>query len=161
MCTRWNRLGQALLTSNRNLCFEQKYENIRIFIWKISFFIFFVCVCVGGGGGGGGGGFSVYLNRCIFIMANVGIKNICLSVKNAYLLTYTPNKASISLCICAVWSEPSYSTRKERWILSYPNYAKWRFWSGCPYAHTDLNLRWTQMSEGTFSDIATHQMKNE
>ena len=39
MGTRSNRLVEAVLTSNHNLCFEQKYEKIlEFFIWKVSFF---------------------------------------------------------------------------------------------------------------------------
>ena len=30
--TRWNRLGEAVLTSTHNLCFEQKYEKIFYFL---------------------------------------------------------------------------------------------------------------------------------
>ena len=36
--TRYNRLGGAVLTSTHNLCFEQKYENIRIFHRKVFIF---------------------------------------------------------------------------------------------------------------------------
>ena len=31
-------LGEAVLTSTHNLCFEQKYKNVRIFIWNLSVF---------------------------------------------------------------------------------------------------------------------------
>ena len=31
MGTRLNRLGEAVLTSTHNLCFEQKYERYQIF----------------------------------------------------------------------------------------------------------------------------------
>ena len=34
----YNRLTEAVLTSTQNLCFEQKYENIRIFYF---FYLFF------------------------------------------------------------------------------------------------------------------------
>ena len=38
-CSETNRLGEAVLTSTHNLCFEQKFENnITIFIGKISAF---------------------------------------------------------------------------------------------------------------------------
>ena len=50
--TRWNRLAEAVLTSTRNLCFDQKYEKISEFFSKS--FQFFVV--------------SIYLNRRIFIM---------------------------------------------------------------------------------------------
>ena len=32
MGTRKNRVGEAVLTSNHNLCFEQKYEKYHIFL---------------------------------------------------------------------------------------------------------------------------------
>ena len=35
-------------------------------------------------------------------------------------------------------------------VLSY----QWRVWEDCGHAQADVNLRWTQLSEGTFSDIA-------
>ena len=38
-------------------------------------------------------------------------------------------------------------------ILGYPKYAQQRFWSDCANAQADLNLRWSHMSEGTFSDV--------
>ena len=40
MGTRKNRLGEAVLTSAHNLCFEQKYGNSRVFFFisKCSFF---------------------------------------------------------------------------------------------------------------------------
>ena len=47
-------LAEAVLTSIHNLCFEQRYENIRIFYKKK--IIFFVIK------------FSVYLNRHVFVM---------------------------------------------------------------------------------------------
>ena len=40
--------------STHNLCFEQKYENIRIFYLKICQFL--------------GVKFSIYLNRHVFVM---------------------------------------------------------------------------------------------
>ena len=55
MGTRKNRLGEAVLTSAHNLCFEQKYEKY------LSFFhlkIFRVVVVK----------FSIYLNRRVFVM---------------------------------------------------------------------------------------------
>ena len=54
MGTRKNRLGEAVLTSTHNLCFEQKYEKYqRLFIWKFSVFEV---------------KFSTYLNRHVFVM---------------------------------------------------------------------------------------------
>ena len=34
-----------------------------------------------------------------------------------------------------------------------PKDAEWRFWSDCPNAQIHLNLPWSHMSEGTFSDV--------
>ena len=53
MGTFWNRLTNAGLTSTLNLCYEQKYETVRISIWKISFLVV---------------KFSVYLNRHVSVM---------------------------------------------------------------------------------------------
>ena len=39
MGTRKNRLAEAVLTSTHNLCFEEKYENIRIFYHKSFIFL--------------------------------------------------------------------------------------------------------------------------
>ena len=54
MGTRKNRLGEAVLTSTHNLCFEQEYEKYQIFLSE--FFPFL------------GVKFSKYLNRHVFIM---------------------------------------------------------------------------------------------
>ena len=32
----------------------------------------------------------------------------------------------------------------------------WRFWSDCANVQADLNLRWTHMAEGTFSDVSAY-----
>ena len=57
MGTRKTRLGEAVLTSTHNLCFEQKYEK------KIEFlsenFQFLVVK------------FSIYLNRRVFVMISL------------------------------------------------------------------------------------------
>ena len=50
MGTRENRLGEAVLTSTYNLCFERKYETFH-------FFFFFVVK------------WSVYLNRRVFVIS--------------------------------------------------------------------------------------------
>ena len=45
MGTRYNRLGEVVLTSAHNLCFEQKYEIYQNLIRKLSVFsgeIFYV-----------------------------------------------------------------------------------------------------------------------
>ena len=55
MGTRLNRLAEAVLTSTHNLCFEQKYENIRVFFLSKHFNFLVVK-------------FSVYLNRRVFVM---------------------------------------------------------------------------------------------
>ena len=39
MGTRKNRLGEAVLTSTHNLCFEQKYEKYQNFYLKIFLFL--------------------------------------------------------------------------------------------------------------------------
>ena len=46
MSTRYNCLGEAVLTPTHNLCFEQKYEEyqnfyLKIFIFLVVFFFFF------------------------------------------------------------------------------------------------------------------------
>ena len=48
------RLGEAVLTSTHNLCFEQKYEKIQIFLSEN--FQFLVVK------------FSIHLNRLVFVM---------------------------------------------------------------------------------------------
>ena len=60
MGTRWNRLAEAVLTSTHNLCFEQKYIKITEFLYEI--FHFFEVK------------FSIYLNRCVFVMLTVYIQ---------------------------------------------------------------------------------------
>ena len=45
---------------------------------------------------------------------------------------------------------------KKLCILGYPKCAGWRFWSDCANAQSDLNLHWTHMFEGTFSDGTSH-----
>ena len=54
MGNHWNHLTELVLTSTHNLCFEQKYENIRNVDLKI--FLFLVVK------------FSIYLNRSVFVM---------------------------------------------------------------------------------------------
>ena len=55
-----------------------------------------------------------------------------------------PTKTQINLRICM----------KKLCILDYPKCVKWRFWSDCANAQADLNLRWAQMLDSTFSDDA-------
>ena len=50
-------LGEAVLTSTHNLCFEQKYEKYQNFYLKI--FLFLVVK------------FSIYLNRRVFVMPSI------------------------------------------------------------------------------------------
>ena len=60
MCTRWNRLVEAVLTGTHNLCFEEKYEQKKK---KKTFFLsenFYFLVVK----------FSVYLNRRVFVMSS-------------------------------------------------------------------------------------------
>ena len=54
MGTRKNRLGEAVLTSTHNLCFEQKYENYQGFLSEIFQFLEVK--------------FSIYMNRRVFVM---------------------------------------------------------------------------------------------
>ena len=54
MGTRWNRLGEAILTSTYNLCFEQKYEKISELLSEN--FQFLVVK------------FAIYLNRHVFVI---------------------------------------------------------------------------------------------
>ena len=49
-------LGEAVLTSTHNLCFEQKYEKILGFLSKFILVFFFQVK------------FSIYLNRRVFVM---------------------------------------------------------------------------------------------
>ena len=42
--------------------------------------------------------------------------------------------------------------------LVYPKCAKWRFWSDCANAQSDLTLSWAHISKGTFADVATQLM---
>ena len=58
MCTRKNRLAEAVLTSTRNLCFEQKYEKYQSILPKKKNRFLEVK-------------FSIYLNRRVFVMKNV------------------------------------------------------------------------------------------
>ena len=62
MGTRWNRLVEAVPTSNHNLCLEQKYENFRIFLSENFHFLVVK--------------FSVYLNRRVFVMDWVPLYNV-------------------------------------------------------------------------------------
>ena len=55
MGTRKNLLGEAVLTSTYNLCFEQKYKKISDFLSE-NFQLFFVVK------------FSIYLNWRVFVM---------------------------------------------------------------------------------------------
>ena len=55
MGTRLNCLGEAVLTSTHNLCFEQKYEKYQEFFLSENFHFLVVKI-------------SVYLNRHVFIM---------------------------------------------------------------------------------------------
>ena len=60
MGSRWNRLAEAVLTSTRKLCFEQKSEKYQSFLSE-NFQLF-------------RDDFSIYLNRRAFIM-NLGVPN--------------------------------------------------------------------------------------
>ena len=56
MGTHLNRLGEAVLTSAHNLCFEQKCEKSEFLSENFQFLVM---------------KFSIYLNRCVFVMLNV------------------------------------------------------------------------------------------
>ena len=56
MGTHQNRLAEAVLTSPHNPCFEQKYEKYQIFLSENVPFLVVK--------------FSIYLNRCVFVMLN-------------------------------------------------------------------------------------------
>ena len=62
MGTRWNRLGEAVLTSTHNLCFEQKYEKYWSFLSENFQFLEV--------------NFSMYLNRRVFVMKMVHHENM-------------------------------------------------------------------------------------
>ena len=57
MGTRSNRLAEAVLTRNHNLCFEQKYKKYQIFFLFKNFQFLEV-------------EFSIYSNRNVFLMTN-------------------------------------------------------------------------------------------
>ena len=67
MGTCLNRLGEVVLTSTHNLCFEQKYEKYKSFLSENFQFLEVT--------------FSIYLNRRVFIMNKQ-------NVVREYLLAY-------------------------------------------------------------------------
>ena len=60
---------------------------------------------------------------------------------------------------CSIWSESWLSAWRTFASLAIKIAPQWRFWSDCANAQAGLNLRWTHMSEGMFSDVAAH-MRN-
>ena len=66
MGTRYNRLGEAVLTSTHNLCVEQKCEKYQIFLSE-NFQVLVVK-------------FSIYLNRCVFVMDETRLRCTCQEV---------------------------------------------------------------------------------
>ena len=70
-----------------------------------------------------------------------------------YLHTCAPKKTQINLRIHTVWSESLLSAWRNSASSASPKYAQWRFRSDCATAQSDLNLRWTHMSECTFPDF--------
>ena len=75
-------------------------------------------------------------------------KNVEYLRRNARERTFwhvRPRKTQISLCFRSVWPESSIP-----FILGYPK---------CAHAQTDPNLRWMHVSDGTFSDVAVHLVK--
>ena len=75
MCTRLNRLSEAVLTSTCNPCFEQKYEAYEIFLSEN--FPFWVVKC------------SIYLNRHVFVMASSDSGHRCPHMQNTLWLIYS------------------------------------------------------------------------
>ena len=71
--------------------------------------------------------------------------NIWDATREHVLWHVRPRKTQISLCVRSVWSESSIL-----FILGYPK---------CAHAQTDPNLRWAHVSDGTFSDVAVHLVK--
>ena len=65
-------------------------------------------------------------------------------------------KIQISLHIRAVWSESSLDAVKIAKAAKLFSYVQRRFWSVWADAQADLSLRLANMSEGTFSHLATH-----
>ena len=63
MGNRSNRLGEAVLTSTHNLCFEQKYEKYQYFLSEN--FQFLVVK------------FSIYLDRRVFVMYLTIFISVC------------------------------------------------------------------------------------
>ena len=64
MGTRSNRLGEAVLTSTHNLCFEQKYEKYLSFLSENFLYLQVQ--------------FSIYLNRHVFVMGtSITVYDFC------------------------------------------------------------------------------------
>ena len=74
MGTRKNRLGDAVLTSTQNLCFEQKYEKYQIFLSEN--FIFLEVK------------FSLYLNRRVFVMVCIDLSVPRLRVNMVFFASF-------------------------------------------------------------------------
>ena len=87
MGTRWNRLGEAVLTSTHNLCFEQKYENIRIFIENFQFLVV---------------KFSIYLNKLVFVMRSMTVPLLRIFFVGRCI-------ADMPLCLLLVYSSSLFS----------------------------------------------------
>ena len=75
-----------------------------------------------------------------------------------YLLICAPNENSY---------QPAYSHSligvfvvriMKLYILCCTKCAQWIFWSDCANAQADLNLCWSHMSEGTFSNVTVHRI---
>ena len=74
MGTRWNCLGVAVLTSIYNLCYEQKYENIRFFLSEN-----FPSLVVK---------FSVYLNRSVFVICETVVSYVTFVLISSPFLSF-------------------------------------------------------------------------
>ena len=101
------RLGEAVL-STHNLCFEQKYEKIRIFIGKLSIFMV---------------KFSVYLNRCVFV-----IFCILTTVELIYIRHFTINDAITNLGLFYTVRQMTFELARPASPISYMDTNK--IWHG-------------------------------
>ena len=77
MSTRYNRLVKAVLTSTRNLCFEQKYKKYQNFLYENFHFLEVK--------------FSIYLNRHVFVMTRLFRETdtffVCLHVQSTLVIS--------------------------------------------------------------------------
>ena len=72
------------------------------------------------------------------------------NMRKRIFLTCMPNEVSNQLAYPCILITVCM---KKLFGFSYPKCAQWRLWS----AQDDLNLRWTHMAKGTFSNVAAHR----